>query len=178
MIKKIPFITLLLIGSFQSLYAKPVDDVKVGAAFIDTCVRLAPDSAAIRNNITKGSQWIATPVPADLGLGKSANSSQLSTWRQNIDGHDILLVLIDDASGSKFKRTCAFVVRDERPAMWYFRSVSDQVKPFGMKLKQQDIPHWRSHKGKFADGTSGLMDMRSRSAALPGKDILHLVISY
>jgi hypothetical protein len=117
-------------------------------------------------------------VPAELGLKPKARTATVAAWRQTIDGRDVLLVLIEDQSSKALKHNCAFVIRDERPAMWYFRSVSDHLKQFGMKLNQQDIPHWRFHKGKFANGQRGEVELRSRSAALPGKDVLHLAIAY
>ena len=158
--------------------AKKVDDVLIGAAFLDTCVRLAPDAAAIRAGIEANSNWVKTSVPADFGLKPKATVTRMEGWRQTIDGREVLLVLIDDEASAGLKHNCAFVVRDERPAMWYFRSVSDHLKEYGMKLNAQDIPHWRFHKGKFANGQKGQVELRSRSAALPGKDVLHLAVAY
>jgi hypothetical protein len=158
--------------------AKPVDDAVIGAAFIETCVRPAPDDAALKAAIAGNPKWVSVEVPAELGLKPKARTATVAAWRQTIDGRDVLLVLIEDQSSKALKHNCAFVIRDERPAMWYFRSVSDHLKQFGMKLNQQDIPHWRFHKGKFANGQRGEVELRSRSAALPGKDVLHLAIAY
>jgi hypothetical protein len=158
--------------------AKPTDDVAIGAAFLDTCVRHAPDEAAIRAGIAADSQWSKTEVPPKFGLTPKAASAHVDAWSRTIDGHEVLLVLIDDEQSKGLKHNCAFVIRDERPAMWYFRSVSDHLKDYGMKLNRQNIPHWRFHQGKFANGQRGEVELRSRSAALPGKDVLHLAIAY
>jgi hypothetical protein len=174
----IAFAALVGLLSSPTAAAKKVDDVAIGAAFIDTCVRLAPDAAAIRAAIEANPQWVKTVVPADFGLKPKAEITRIDGWQRTIEGHEILLVLIDDDNSKGLKHNCAFVLHDERQAMWYFRSVSDPLKQFGMKLKQQDIPHWRFHKGKFANGQPGEVEIRSRSAALPGKDVLHLAIAY
>ena len=158
--------------------AKPTDDAAIGAAFIDTCVRKAPDSAAIRAGIEAEPRWVKTQVPAEFGLKPKAKAPVMDAWSQTIDGREVLLVLIAEPQSKGLQNNCAFVVRDERSAMWYFRSVSDHLKEFGMKLNQQDIPHWRYHKGKFANGQKGEVELRSKSAALPGKNILHLAIAY
>ena len=158
--------------------AKPTDDALIGAAFIDTCVRKAPDSAAIRAGIEADRLWVKTQVPADFRLKPKAKAPVIDAWNRTIDGREVLLVLIAEPQSKGLQNNCAFVVRDERSAMWYFRSVSDHLKAFGMKLNQQDIPHWRYHKGKFANGQKGEVELRSKSAALPGKNILHLAIAY
>lgn len=158
--------------------AKPTDDALIGAAFIDTCVRKAPDSAAIRAGIEADPLWVKTPVPAEFGLKPKAKAPVIDAWARTVDGKEVLLVLISEPKSKGLQNNCAFVVRDERSAMWYFRSVSDHLKEFGMKLNQQDIPHWRYHKGKFANGQRGEVELRSKSAALPGKDILHLAIAF
>lgn len=159
-------------------WAKKQDDVEIGAAFIDTCVRPAPDSAAVRAAIVANSAWVSTPFPSDFGLAKKARPARKEAWTRTIDGHDVLLVLLEDDPSVELKTSCAFVIRDERSAMWYFRSVSDKLKAFGLKLKEQDIPHYRLHRGKFANGRRGEVNLRSKSAALPGKDLLHLEIAF
>jgi len=168
----------VLLAAGSAAGAKPTDDVAIGAAFIDTCVRQAPDSAAIRASVEANAQWTKTALPADFGLKPKGSPAAINVWRQTIEGREVLLALIESPQSKGLKHNCAFVTRDERPAMWYFRSVSDQLKAFGMKLNQQDMPHWRYHKGKFANGQRGEVELRSRSAALPGKDVLHLVIAY
>lgn len=164
--------------AFSADGQKKVDDVAIGAAFISTCVKLAPDDGAIRSAIQADPNWKAVPVPAGFGLQPGSSQALVDTWSQTIDGHDVLLALITDPSGKGLQHNCAFVVRDDRQAMWYFRSVSDNLKQYGMKLRQQNIPHWRFHQGKFGNGQRGEVELRSRSAALPGKDVLHLVIAY
>ncbi len=176
--KSVLTIALLSAATSSALAAKPVDDVVIGAAFIDSCVRPAPDAAAIRAGIAANPAWVAAPVPADFGLKKKGANAQLDGWKQTIDGREVMLVLIEEPASKGLKHNCAFVLRDDRSAMWYFRSVSDRLKAFGMKLNQQDIPHWRYHKGKFANGQKGEVELRSKSAALPGKDVLHLAIAY
>ena len=158
--------------------AKKVDDVAIGAAFLDTCVRPAPDRAAIRQKIAADGAWSAVPVPAEFGLVAGAKSAKVETWARTIDGHEVLLAMIEDDLGKGLKTNCAFVIRDERQAMWYFRSVSDHLKDFGLKLKEQDIPHFRVHRGKLAGGAKAEAVLRSKSAALPGKDVLHLAIAF
>jgi hypothetical protein len=158
--------------------AKPTDDVAIGTAFIDTCVRKAPDGGAIRTGIDADPLWVKTDLPSDFGLKPKAKAPVITAWKRMIDGKEVLLVLLSEPQSKGLQNNCAFVVRDERSAMWYFRSVSDQLKAYGMKLNQQDIPHWRYHKGKFANGQKGEVELRSKSAALPGKDILHLAIAY
>jgi len=175
----IPLLAAVLIHGVPAMAAdKKVDDVAIGAAFIDTCVRPAPDDAAIRSGIASNPSWISSDVPSDFGLRPKATTSRVEAWRQTIDGHEILLVLITDPDSKGLKHNCAFVFHDERPAMWYFRSVSDPLKGFGLKPNQQDIPHWRFLKGKFANGQPGQVELRSKSAALPGKDVLHLAVAY
>lgn len=159
-------------------WAKKQDDVEIGAAFIDTCVGPAPDLAAVRAKIAANPAWVATPFPSDFGLAKKSRPARKEAWKRTIDGLDVLLVLLEDDPSVVLKTSCAFVIRDERSAMWYFRSVSDKLKAFGLKLKEQDIPHYRLHRGKFANGQRGEVNLRSRSAALPGKDVLHLEIAF
>jgi hypothetical protein len=174
----IAFAAMIGLISAPAAGAKKVDDVEIGAAFVETCVRPAPDAAATRAAIEANPQWARTEVPADFGLKPEAGNAHVDGWRRTIGGDEILLVLIDDTQSSGLKHNCAFVFHDERQAMWFFRSASDPLKQFGMKLNQQNIPHWRFHKGKFANGQRGEVELRSRSAALPGKDVIHLAIAY
>ena len=162
----------------SAVAGKPVDDASIGTAFIETCVRPAPDAAATRASVEANALWVKTALPADFGLKPKGSPAAIAAWRQTIDGRDVLLALIESPQSKGLKHNCAFVIRDERSAMWYFRSVSDQLKAFGMKLNEQDIPHWRYHKGKFANGQKGEVELRSKSAALPGKNILHIAIAY
>jgi hypothetical protein len=157
---------------------KKVDDVEIGAAFIDTCVRPAPSREAVRAAIAAQGSWTPAPLPSDFGLVKGAAPSRIDSWTRTIDGRDVLLVLIEDDASKGLKTNCAFVLRDRREAMWYFRSVSDKLKAFGLKLKEQDIPHYRIHRGKFANGQPGTVELRSRSAGLSGKDVIHLAIAF
>jgi hypothetical protein len=159
-------------------WAKKQDDVEIGAAFIDTCVSPAPDRAAVRARIAAEPAWVSTPFPSDFGFAKKSRPAGKTAWTRTIDGHEVLLVLLEDDPSVELKNSCAFIVRDERSAMWYFRSVSDKLKAFGLKLKEQDIPHYRLHRGKFANGQRGEAILRSKSAALPGKDLLHLEIAF
>ena len=158
--------------------AKKVDDVEIGGAFIETCVRPAPDRAAVRAGIAADPAWVQVPLPAGFGLVEDAEPTRMESWARTIDGREVLLVLIEDDDSKGLKTNCAFVIRDERSAMWYFRSVSDKLKTFGLKLKEQDIPHFRVHRGKFSNGARGEVVLRSKSAALPGKDVLHLAIAF
>lgn len=159
-------------------WAKKANDVEIGAAFLDTCVAPAPDRAAVRAKIAADPGWVPTPFPSDFRFTKGTVPSRKDSWTRTIDGHEVLLVLVEDDLSKGLKTDCAFVIRDERSAMWYFRSVSDKLKAFGLKLNEQDIPHYRLHKGKFANGRRGEAILRSRSAALPGKDLLHLAIAF
>lgn len=159
-------------------WAKKQYDVEIGAAFLETCVRPAPDSAAIRAAIAADPTWVSTPFPSDFGFAKKARPARKDAWIRTIDGHEVLLVLLEDDPSVVLKSSCAFVVRDDRSVMWYFRSVSDKLRNFGLSLKEQDIPHYRFHRGKFANGRRGEVIMRSKSAALPGKDVLHLEIAF
>lgn len=173
-----PLLAATLLLATPAMAEKPVDDVAVGAAFLKTCVAPAPDHAAIQAGIAADPAWTSIPVPAELTLKPAGAAAVVSTWRQTIDGHEVLLVVTEDSANKSLKHNCAFVIRDTRQAMWYFRSVSDHLKQYGMKLNQQDIPHWRFHKGKFANGQPGQVELRSRSAGLPGKDVLHLAVAY
>jgi hypothetical protein len=157
---------------------KKVDDVEIGAAFIDTCVRPAPSRQAVRAAIAAQRSWAPAPLPSDFGLVKGAAPSRIDSWTRTIDGREVLLVLIENDASKGLKTNCAFVLRDHRTAMWYFRSVSDKLKAFGLKLKEQDIPHYRIHRGTFANGQKGEVELRSRSAGLSGKDVLHLAIAF
>ena len=178
MIKLTAAAVLAVFAAGPTFAAKPADDAAIGAAFLRTCIQPAPDHGAIKAGIAADAGWDSIPVPAELTLKPSGADATLSTWRQAIDGHEVLLVLIENPKSKGLKHNCAFVIRDERSAMWYFRSVSDNLKKYGMKLNQQDIPHWRLHKGKFANGQPGQVELRSRSEGLPGKDVLHLAVAY
>jgi hypothetical protein len=169
---------LALSGGPAAAAAERTDDIAIGAAFLQTCVQSAPDHDAIKRGVEANPQWAPIAAPAELGLKPQGQNSSVTTWKQVIDGHEVLLVLIDDPESKSAKHNCAFVIRDERQAMWYFRSVADHLKQYGMKLSQQDIPHWRFYKGKFANGQPGQVEMRSRSAGLPGRDVLHLAVAY
>jgi hypothetical protein len=162
----------------ETASAKKVNDVEIGAAFIDTCVAPAPERAAIRAKIAADPAWVSSPFPSDFQFTKGTEPTRKESWTRTIDGREILLVLIEDDLSKGLKTNCAFVIRDERSAMWYFRSVSDKLKAFGLKLSDQDIPHYRLHRGKFAKGGRGEVLLRSKSGALPGKDLLHLAIAF
>jgi hypothetical protein len=161
----------------SALAAKDGDSI-IGPTFVKTCIKPAPDHAAVKAGVAADGGWASVPVPENFRVRGNWQDSDMAAWSRVLDGRNILLVTISAPNSGGLTHNCIFLIEDKRSLSDYMPGFTAALQSLGLKLSRTDSNNHSFYAGKLAGGQPVQIDLHGKSASLPGKRALHMAIAY